>query len=87
MSLIGAKRLTPDVLPYDGYGMQSAGEYKATLAFLRAVDASGSWGAHRFLEAPVSSNEYRGAMAALRGGLVGDGKLTPYGREYLAQRS
>src|ERR1700722_16479554 len=30
-------RLTPDVMPYEGVGIQAPEEYKATLAFLRAV--------------------------------------------------
>lgn len=92
MSLIGT-RLTPDALPYDGYGIASKGEYAATLAFLRAV-RDGKSSVYDLLDAPISSNEYRGAMAALRGGLVrqsghdrtGPYRLTPYGVEYLKQR-
>jgi hypothetical protein len=84
--------LTPDILPYRGYGIQSDGEYKATLAFLRAVDKNEDvW---KFLGADIASNEYMGALAALRGGLVqqsghdrtGPYFLTSYGRVYLKQR-
>jgi hypothetical protein len=88
----GRSRLTPDVLPYDGVGMQSPGEYKATLAFLRAV-RDGKFGVimHALHDAPISSNEYRGALAAARGGLTESGRglelrLTTYGRLYLEQR-
>ena len=87
----GRSRLTPDVLPYDGVGMQSPGEYKATLAFLRAV-RDGKFDAvmHALHGAPISSNEYRGALAAARGGLTESGRvglrLTTYGRLYLEQR-
>ena len=90
------KRLTADVLPYVGYGIQTVGEYKATLAFLRAVLAAEERRAppSYALDASIGSNEYMGAMAALRGGLVrqsghdqtGPLRLTPLGREYLSQR-
>lgn len=96
----GRARLTADVLPYRGHGIMDQGEYKAHLAFLRAVQRAEEnygrdkdpWAVHRFLDASVTSNEYMGAMAALRGGLVrqqhGDGplRLTSHGREYLGQR-
>ena len=93
-------RLTPDVSPYEGVGIQAPEEYKATLAFLRAVGKAEEmhgrdpdpWAIQRFLQS--QGVEYRGAMAAIRGGLVqqsghdrtGPYRLTPYGREYLAQR-
>lgn len=97
----GHARLTPDVLPYRGVGVMNPGEYKAHLAFLRAVLRAEEhygrdkdpWAVHRFLDADIMSSEYMGAMAALRGGLVrqahgtGPFRLTPYGREYLAQRA
>jgi len=98
----GRSRLTPDVLPYDGYGIQSPDEYKATLSFLQTLrTAEALYGrdpdpsaTQRFLDAPIMSNEYRGAMAAIRGGLArqsgydrtGPFRLTPYGVEYLTQR-
>ena len=98
----GHARLTADVLPYQGHGVMAPGEYKAHLAFLRAVRKAEEthgrdpdpWAVHRFLDANVMSNEYMGAMAALRGGLArqsghdqtGPLRLTPYGREYLSQR-
>jgi len=94
------RRLTPDVLPYQGYGMQTKGEYAATIKFLRALrKAEETHGrdpdpgaTERFLGAPIASNEYMGAMAALRGGLArqvggtGPLRLTDYGHEYLEQR-
>jgi hypothetical protein len=98
-----AHALTSDVSPYDGVGIASPGEYKAQIAFLRAVKKaeethgrdSDPWAVHRFLQdSDVMSNEYRGAMATLRAGLVqqsghghtGPHRLTPYGRVYLSQR-
>jgi hypothetical protein len=98
-----AYALTSDVLPYSGVGVASPGEYKAQIAFLRAVKKAEEthrrdpdpWAVNRFLQdSDTMSNEYRGAMATLRGGLVrqsghdhtGPHRLTPYGRVYLAQR-
>lgn len=84
--------LTPDVLPYVGYEIQSKGEYEATLAFLRAIrDNKHDDIIRRIQSASTTSNEYQGAMAALRGGLVrsidgGGYTLTKYGRVYLGQR-
>ena len=91
-SITAERRLTPDVLPYDGVGMQSPGEYKATLAFLRAVrDGKFALIMHALDDASISSDEYRGALAATRGGLTESGRglelrLTAYGRLYLEQR-
>ena len=98
----GRTRLTSDVLPYHGVGIASPGEYKAQVAFLRTVKKAEEthgrnpdpWGVHRFLDADTMSNEYRGAMATIRGGLVqqsghdhtGPYRLTPYGQVYLSQR-
>jgi hypothetical protein len=87
-----ARRLTPDVLPYEGYGIQSKEEYEGTMSFLRKVARAPHF-AETVLSGPMDSN-YRGAMAALRGRLVDQGgihkdgayKLTEYGKEYLAQR-
>ncbi len=89
----GRSRLTPDVMPYDGVGIAAPGEYKAVLAFTRAASKNDLRTLVRYTqEADTLSNEYRGAMAALRGGLVkgemgGGYKITPYGRLYLEQRS
>ena len=89
----GRSRLTPDVMPYDGVGIAAPGEYKAVLAFTRAASKNDLRTLVRYTqEADTSSNEYRGAMAALRGGLVrgeigGGYKITPYGHLYLEQRS
>ena len=88
----GRARLTPDVMPYEGMGIAPPGEYKAVLAFTRAA-AKGQMRAlvHATQDADMSSDEYRGAVAALRGGLVkgtmgGGYEITPYGKLYLEQR-
>lgn len=85
------RRLTPDVLPYEGYGIQSKEEYEGTMSFLRKVARASD--VSPVLQGPMDSS-YRGALAALRGRLVDQGgihkdgpyRLTEYGKEYLAQR-
>jgi hypothetical protein len=51
--------LTPDVLPYQGHGVQTAGEYKSTLAFLRAVKKAEPGRAPSREDMPVMTNKVR----------------------------
>jgi len=91
-------RLTPDVLPYVGYGMMTKSEYDAHMRILRRVRDHGAKGATAVDvfgdndQYATGDREYQAGMAIVRGGLVKEDRdwrfrLTPYGRVYLEQRS
>lgn len=92
----GRSRLTPDALPYAGHGIMGPSEYKAHLHTLRQVrdaEVRNGRGAPELpgADAPIGGATYMGSIATARAGLVRQSRdgffvLTPYGREYLAQR-